>query len=217
MTIAEHLSVPVEIEIDGRRWRLLFTHAVLLAIERMAGLQVLASGIDFGSPSAKLFAASLWALLERAGASYSPEAAARLVTPRNALQIHRALLDAWNASMPEPGEIGEGPCPTWLEAWAIARRTLRLSNQEWLDLTPRLLAALTREHLEQVRQGEFLLSRLTAVTANFGFRAPERAFREDRFMLHPWPEQEKKPLTGEDLMRFFAGFPKTPESQKWKQ
>jgi hypothetical protein len=78
-----------------------------------------------------------------------------------------------------------------------------------------MIYALRERHLERLQREELLLGQINSSIINFSFGAPKDPVAPDRFMLHPFkksvPEPEK-PLTGEDLMAAFAGFPKSKES-----
>jgi hypothetical protein len=100
------------------------------------------------------------------------------------------------------------PPLTWLEAWSIARQELRLSDEEWLEMTPRMLHALRKRQIEQMQREEMLVGIVSATTANFSFCAPTQPLRPESFMLHPFVEPVG-PLTGEDIMTAFIHFPKT--------
>lgn len=96
-----------------------------------------------------------------------------------------------------------------MEAWSIARYELRLSDDEWLEMTPRMLHALRLRQIEQMQREELLVGIIASTTANTSFCAPEKPFTPESFMLHPLPQHPIKPLTGEDIMAAFASFPKT--------
>jgi hypothetical protein len=96
-----------------------------------------------------------------------------------------------------------------MEAWSIARYELRLSDDEWLEMTPRMLHALRKRQIEQLQREELLVGIIASTSANFSFCKPEQPLSPELFMLHPFPPQPIKPLTGEDIMAAFASFPKT--------
>jgi hypothetical protein len=109
-----------------------------------------------------------------------------------------------------PYEGGElRPPLTWMEAWSIARQDLRLGDDEWLEMTPRMLHALRKRQIEQMQREELLVGILASTTANFSFCAPEKPLHPEIFMLHPLPPQPTKPVTGEDIMAAFSMFPKS--------
>jgi hypothetical protein len=96
-----------------------------------------------------------------------------------------------------------------LEAWSIARQDLKLSDEEWLEMTPKMLHELRKRQIVQFQREELLVGIIASTTANTSFCAPEKPFSAESFMLHPFPPQPAKPLTGEDIMAAFASFPKT--------
>jgi hypothetical protein len=96
-----------------------------------------------------------------------------------------------------------------LEAWSIARQELRLSDDEWLEMTPRMLHALRKRQIERLQREELLVGIIASTSANFSFCRPDKPLSPEIFMLHPFPYQPPKPLTGEDIMAAFASFPKT--------
>jgi hypothetical protein len=99
------------------------------------------------------------------------------------------------------------PPLTWLEAWSIARQELRLSDDEWLEMTPRMLYALRKRQIEQLQREELLVGILASTSANFSFCRPEKPLTPELFMLHPFPPQPEVPMTGEDIMAAFANYP----------
>jgi len=88
-----------------------------------------------------------------------------------------------------------------------------LSDEEWLDMTPRQVHELRKRRLEQMQREEVLLAQLNCSIINFAFGAPKTPVTPDRFMLHPFKAEPAKPLTGEDLMAAFAQFPKSKDSK----
>ena len=58
-------------------------------------------------------------------------------------------------------------------------------------MTPRLVHALCKRQLEQLRREEVLVGILAATTANFSFSPPKKSLRPEDFMLHPMPKQEE--------------------------
>jgi hypothetical protein len=97
-----------------------------------------------------------------------------------------------------------------MEAWSIARYELRLSDDEWLEMTPRMLHALRKRQLEQLQREELLVGIIASTSANFSFCKPEDPLSPELFMLHPFPQQPIKPLTGEDIMAAFSIFRTKP-------
>jgi hypothetical protein len=96
-----------------------------------------------------------------------------------------------------------------MEAWSIAHHDLKLSDKVWGDLTPKHIHALRKRQIEHMQREELLVGIISATSANFSFCRPENPLSPEIFMLHPFPPQPIKPLTGEDIMAAFASFPKT--------
>src|SRR5579864_2276816 len=162
--IVQRLTRRVEIEAGGKLWPLLFTHRVLMEIEERSGLDIMAGGLNLNVPSAKVLRAAVFVLLQAAGASFSEVEIGNMLRGRLS-ELRIALLDAWNAAKPEPVKEtsdNQAASLTWIEAWAIARQDLKLSDEEWLNMTPRMVQELDRRRLEGIRQQEFLLSRIAA-------------------------------------------------------
>ena len=207
--IAQRLTKPVEIAFAGQRWRILFTHRVLLDIEELTGQP--AMRVNLAQPSAKLLRAALFAALREAGAGLSLGDAGALLRPGAAARSRAALIEAWRASMPDPEPAEVDPPSSAeplaaLDAWAEARYDLRLSGEEWLGMTPRMLRALTKRRLENMRWSELLAGIITAHSVNHSFRAPKDWRTPGSYMPHPWPhtEPERAPVTGETLIAVFA-------------
>jgi hypothetical protein len=210
--LADRLSRPVQLRLKGRDWPILFTHDVLLEIESASGCDVMAGEFNVYRPKAAWVAVALWAVLKRAGTDYDQAGAAALIRPANKDRIHLALVEGWRASMAEPDKGAKEDAPvaktrTWIEAWAIGRGRLGLTDQGWLDITPRMLQELSRVELERTRQGEAMMSRLTSAVINWSANPPKTAVEPDAFMLHPYTKQPEEPpmITGEYLSAMFGG------------
>lgn len=89
----------------------------------------------------------------------------------------------------------------------MARIDLGLSDDEWLDMTPRQFAALRIRHMQKMQREELLVGILASSTVNSGFCPQDKPVRAESFMLHPFPVEPMKPLTGEDIMAAFAHIP----------
>lgn len=88
---------------------------------------------------------------------------------------------------------------TWLEAWAIARHDLKLSDDEWFDMTPRQFRALQDARLEQLQREELLVGILAATFENFSMCAPKKPVSPEDFMLHKFPPAPELSI-GEQIM-----------------
>lgn len=90
-----------------------------------------------------------------------------------------------------------------MEYWAIARYDLGLTDEDWLEMTPRQLMAIWRRRMNDAQSTELMFSRLTAAVYNTGFARPEHPFESTAFMLHPFPKpkaETPEPL-GDALLR----------------
>ena len=76
-------------------------------------------------------------------------------------------------------------------------------------MTPRMLQALRKRMLKNLQREELLVGILASTSANFSFCRPDRPLSPESFMLHPFPPEPPKPVTGEDIMAAFAHFPKS--------
>jgi hypothetical protein len=117
-------------------------------------------------------------------------------------------------SMPEdrgrgPGARGQSPESreklTATGAWRIARVQLRLSSEEWLEMTPRMLHELAAERLTQMQREELLVGIIASTAANFGGSPPKKALTAASFMIHKFEKEEKpRRITGEYIMAQMA-------------
>jgi len=213
--IAHSLTKPVEISAGDRRWRIVFTHRVLLDLEEITGLD--AMRVNLRNLSARMLRGVLFAALRDAGSPLSIEEAGAMLRPGAFEHIRGALIAGWVASFPDPDPDEDDAPPfdaraqplTTLNAWAKARFDLRLSDEEWLAMTPRMLHALSLRNLDGMRQRELMLATLCAHTVNSSFHAPRSPTQPSSYMLHPWPEPEPTPVYGETIMAAFADIPKT--------
>lgn len=206
--LAELLNPRVAILLDGRWWPLVLTHGVLIEVGRELGCDALTE-IPIAQGSARVLRAVLWAALARAGAGWELADVGRLITRGNLGQVRKTIEAAWLASMPEPAKKGKDPEPsprgrplTQLRAWAIARMELGLSDEEWIEMTPRQLHALSQARESEMQREELLVGILASTVANFSDRAPRRPLAPAAFMIHRFeePEQTRGGVTGEDLM-----------------
>jgi hypothetical protein len=206
------LSGGAPLLLGGRRWWLRITYRVLLACEEAADVDMLSASMDVSRPSARLMLALLWAALASAGAPWSLREAGARVDLRSLPGVQRALLEAWISSMPDAAPAKSAKkAPrkrpaTWLDVWAVARGELGLSEEEWLDMTPRQLAALHEVRTERLRREEWLVGTIAATVANFGFRAPARALSAETFMIHEFDPAPEVPVTGEMIMAVLRPF-----------
>jgi len=220
LPLSFRLSRRVELSAGGKLWPVLFTHDALLDLWELTGLDAMAGQISLVRPSGKLLRAALFVVLKHAGATFSLQQAGELLRLGGMARIRVALLDAWEASMPEPekrrptGEGKEREPLSWMEAWAIGHENLRLSDQEWLAMTPRMLQALSRQRLENMRWQELQMGTIVAYGANFSMCAPKQPFQPKSFMFHPWPEDEDRGLTGEEIQAVLHSLPEMRKPQR---
>ncbi len=179
----------------------------------------MAGEVSLVRPSGKLLRAALFAVLHCAGAGPSLAESGELIKLGGLAKLRLALIDAWDASMPEPepqaprSDDSRAKKPLTLpEAWGVARENLRLSDQEWLAMTPRMLQVLTRQRLENMRWMELMMGTVVAFNANFSPCHPKQPFAPKSFMFHPWPEEmDDHGVSGEEIMSVFAQLPNPRE------
>src|SRR3954466_15447769 len=212
MPLPRAITGGAPVSLGGRCWWLRITHQALLDCEESTGIDMLSAGAELRRPTLRLLRALLWAALRSAGAPWSELDVGRQLATIGAMhRAHLAVLEAWASSMPDAekaradvAEYGPRKRLTWREAWALAHEDLRLSSDEWLEMTPAQLHALRRAHLLRLQREELLVGILASTTANFGYRAPRRAMRAEAFMLHPLDKEDPGPVTGEMLMAALA-------------
>lgn len=192
--VSEWLISRVEFSFGGQRWPLIFTHRCLLHCERLTGIDMLT--VDMSKPPARLLRALLFCALAAAGAELTIEDAGGAIGATGLAASRNLITRAWIASMPEPGPSADGAARakfTWLDAWAIARHEFKLSDEEWLDMTPRQISSLQKLRLEQLQREEFMVGMIVSHVVNFSMGAPKKPAKATDFMLHKLPEPE--PIT----------------------
>lgn len=210
--LSELLTRRVEFSIGGRAWPLIFTHRALLMCQQITGIDMLSTTMT--GPSAALLRGLLFAALSVAGAPCSMADVGRAVTFRNVQKVSGTVTAAWSASMadPEPKAKTEeqgkdAPKMTWLDAWATATSKnggLCLTDDEWLDMTPRQFSALQKLRLEQMQREEWMVGVLASTVENFAACHPQKPVSPEAFMIHKFPEREPEPITGEYIMEQMA-------------
>lgn len=215
MVLPRQITGGAPIDFGGRRWWLRITYRVLLRAEESTGVDMLTASVDLGRPSSRLIRALLWAALVECGAHLTEREVGAKLNLRNLFAVHQAVIEAWIHSMPErepeKKRKGQQPKPpskamSWIEAWAEATSPhgLGLSNDAWLDLTPRQLHALRKVRLETMQHEEYLAGIVASTTANYGFCRPKKALSPESFMPHPIDPAEQGPVTGEQIMAMMA-------------
>ena len=215
MDITRLLTRSVNVQLGGDSWPLLFTHRVLLEVESALGVSILNGEFDIVRLSAKALRATLSVALLHAGAEIAPEEIGRRLGFKGIAAARQALVEAWVAAMPErepdedaakPKSAADSKKHSWLEVWANNRLYLRLTDNEWLEMTPRMCQALDRHRREDRRRWELQFSRLAATTANYGFCRPNKPIPDAHFMVDPWPEKpmEARPDSEEAWNRLWG-------------
>ncbi len=204
-SLAERLTRRVTFSIGGESWPLVFTHRALLLCEEITGTDMLSASL--GNLPASMLRGLLFAALSTAGAACSINEVGNQINPRAIGGIRQTVFSAWAASMEEIPAVddkkaaAEPDSPkklTWSEAWARARFNLNLSDEEWLDSTPRMCGELYRVRLAQMQREELLVGIIAATVENFSPVHPEKIVSPESFMLHKFPEE---PFSGDLIMR----------------
>jgi hypothetical protein len=219
MALAQLFTPIVEISIGGKVWPVLFTHRVILAVEGATGLSSIDGTLDLHRLSAKALRTLLGVALHSAGCPMTVAQIGETMQPRAITAYKQRLWEAWRNAMPEPepsvhygGKNSTKEPPktrSWMQTWANNRTLLNLTDEEWLEMTPRMVQALSREKMERIRQDEYMLSKLLAATINFSMCHPEKPVPEDYGMIHPWPKQwnlRASDNPAEDVIKQFAQF-----------
>lgn len=203
--LAEWLTKRVTFSMRGQKWPLVFTHRALFMCQELTGLDMIA--VNLTNPSASLVRALLFAALDGAGANCTIKEVGQEVGRIGLASARRTLVAAWAASMAEPGieqHIADPGAPEcgWMDAWSAAREELRLAADEWLDITPRMFAALQKSRLGTLQREEFLVGLVVATLQNFSMSPPKKPAKPESFMLHKLPEL---PI-GDQIMAEMAKF-----------
>lgn len=107
------------------------------------------------------------------------------------------------------------PAPTWMESWAEAtsRHGLGLSDERWLDMTPRQVGFLQKKRLEQKQREELLVGIIASTVENFSACHPKKPVSAEAFMLHGFEREEEEPAApGDQLMAIMGGLAKAANS-----
>lgn len=214
--IADRLTRKVQVHLGGRDWQLVVTHEVLLDCEALTGKKLLAGGEEL-KPSAKLVRALLYLMLRRAGSGLSPAQVGKFLTPDKAESFKSIVIDAWAASMPDTKPAkedseGDSRVLETIEAWAIARYDLGLSDQEWLDSTPRQIEELRKRRRWRLQYEEYLMAVIASTAANAPHWKPNQQAQARQYMTM-YPLEDKAvssiPKPGQGmLVAVFSQFPK---------
>ena len=165
---------------------------------------------DMGHPSARMIRALLTAALECAGSAATADQVGRAIS-RDLATAAAIVRAAWVASMSDPkpksaGATSDGAKLTWMRAWAIARQELGLSDDEWLDMTPRQFHSLEEVLIEQMQRQEWGVALIRAAIQNFSMYPPKKPAMLNDFMIHRLPDAPdiEAPVTGEYIMAQMA-------------
>jgi hypothetical protein len=209
------LTKRVEFPIGGRKWPLVFTYRALLEAEESTGVDMLTANLTY--PSAAITRGLIHAALHCAGAGYSIQDVGKAVQHLGTEQSQALLISAWVASMADPRDRDRDiepdpaedeiekrvkanaqtytPPPEWADIWASARSAdLGLTDDEWLDMTPRQFYKLQQLYLARMRREELMTGILAATIENFSMCAPKKPVKPEMFMLHPFPPPPPVPI-----------------------
>lgn len=200
--IADLLSPWPEVNLGRIRWKVIFTHRILLRLERESGLDVLGGEFSLGNANSQTLQLILRVTSGREDLPWEE------LRPGKLSSLLGDLRKAWELSMPEADPNAEGPPSNvtgWVEAWANAHECLRMAEDEWLDSTPRMVQVLSRYRLESLRQGEWMLAQIGSLIVNWSMGAPKSPVKTSDFMLHPWADTESDLVqTPESVLRQFS-------------
>ena len=163
-------------------------------------------GSSLGDTSARVLRSLIHASLRCAGSQCSEEDIGRVIGRHSITKIRKVVLRAWVASMADPkdepvDEFAEPPPrQTWLDVWAIARYDLNLTDEQWLDMTPRMFRALQEARIKQFQREEMLVGIVAATIENFSMAAPKKPASPADFMMNKLPPPPELPI-GEQIMR----------------
>ena len=122
-------------------------------------------------------------------------------------------VDARRGESGAPYEGGVVKSPrSWLQLWSIGRYDLRLTDDEWLDMTPRQFHALQQRNIAELQHREHLTGILATVTANHSLLRPDPPVTPDSFMIHKPPAAEldeplEDQMDGDKLLRILGALP----------
>lgn len=83
--------------------------------------------------------------------------------------------------------------PDWLKLWAIGRYDLRLSEEEFWDLSWEQLEALIERHSNSVEREDYHAALICAVLANIHRAKSTSVFKPSDFMPKTKEEQKQTP------------------------
>ena len=202
--LAKWLTKRVEFSVRGQKWPLIFTHRALFICQEQTGLDMLTTNLQ--EPSAVMVRSLLFAALKCCGAEVTVGQVGEEINRTGLAKSRDSLIEAWGASMAEPAAEESSPentKPTWSDAWAIARQDLKLSDQEWLDMTPRMFAALQKTRFEQIQREELMAAKIESAVINYSMRAPKEWVSPGSLLIHKPKESRPSRLSGEYILSQF--------------
>jgi hypothetical protein len=112
---------------------------------------------------------------------------------------------------------------TWMKLWSIGHHNLRLSADEWLDMTPRMAQELERRYLEEMQQVEMVGAITSSTVANFSERAPKSPIPVEKFLIHTVRKDNEddgtsggdgERMSGDDIMAVMGQYRKQTQEQE---
>lgn len=194
--LAKWLTNTVEFPVGGGKWPLIFTYRALFLAKDITGVDMLSANLS--NLSASLMRGMIFAAITCTGAACSLDDVGKSIRRLGSDKTKMLLVSGWMASMCEPDIKAPGEPEalaktnstpiTWIDIWAAARdRDIGLSDDEWLDMTPRQFHALQTLQLARMRREELLNGILAATFENFSMCAPKSPVKPEAFMMHPFP------------------------------
>jgi len=198
-SLSDLLIERVTLTLGGLPWRLVVTYRVLLECQDATGIDMLGSVEAFVNPTATSLRALLYALLKRCDEEgMYLRRVGELLKPENLAEVEAAILRAYVVSLPDAKKKqptaknkDEGknvpPPMGWMETRAAAHVELRLSGDEWLDMSMREFHALREAHVEQLRHWELIAGQIVAAIKNHSMNAPKKWAQASDFVFHRLP------------------------------
>lgn len=199
-SLSDQLIERVTVNLAGQEWRLVVTYGALLDCEEVTGIDMLTGVEAFVNPSCQSVRALLWAVLKRHDAGFTLREAGNLIGPQDVERVQAALTRAFVASSSPPDKprkktdaAEEGPSKPpmgWIETRAAARVELRLTDEEFREMTPREFHAMRHVYVKWARHWELVFGMNTAAVKNHSMNPPKRMVQASDFVLHRIPEDE---------------------------
>lgn len=203
MSLTDWLIEKVTVNLGGQEWRLAITYRVLLECENLTGFDMLRTVDILVNPTATSLRTLLTCILRRVDPGLSCWRVGSLLGPGDMPKVEEAIRKAYVASMPKPekrrvrqkkkGETEETkpePPMDWLQTRSAAHEELRLSADDWQDMTPLEFHALREAHVKALRQSELMIGQLIAAVKNHSMNPPKKWQQASDFVLHRLPADE---------------------------